>query len=249
MTASTAHHQPSRPDANQTYRLLLSSISAADAGPTDFSAVKKVFSFSSARLAAVRLSRREESGSGCSAGATGGLGLRSERVRCSERKGGSWEKVESVMKSWTAHFFHPTIGMEMAHACQRGLGGVTSKIADVIGYEVRRDLPLCYLCIFLTNTWAWSQHNGAADSAAAGILCCSHLFWGRRRTEQTVSPLAVEWIVGLFKSPWRTFHDSPVDCSILRQSQSVISFNLPGLLDTFHFRPRCSICPEIDTQR
>lgn len=33
--------------------------------------------------------------------------------------------------------FHPTIGMEMAHAYQGGLGGMTTKVTDVIGYEVK----------------------------------------------------------------------------------------------------------------
>lgn len=57
----------------------------------------------------------------------------------SEARGEKREFGESDARYKTLNcpLFHPTIGMEMAHACQGGLGGMTSKETDVIGYEVK----------------------------------------------------------------------------------------------------------------
>lgn len=92
----------------------------------------------------------------------------------SEARGEKRELGESDARYETLNcpLFHPTIGMEMAHACQGGLGGMTSKETDVIGYEVRsaeRRWPACFYCREAENslsvTWM-NQGEGRAVSAA-----------------------------------------------------------------------------------
>lgn len=96
---------------------------------------------SACQRAAVRLSCHGKSGSGCSAQVNGGWDRHTQRLgpAHSEARGEKRELGESDARYETLNcpLFHPTIGMEMAHACQGGLGGMTSKETDVIGYEVK----------------------------------------------------------------------------------------------------------------
>lgn len=97
------------------------------------SAVKSIFRQLLSACCSATLLSGGESGSGCSAQVDESWDLLSTLML-----GGKRELRESVARyeMLNCPLFHPTVGMEMAHVCQGGLGGMTSKLADVIGYEV-----------------------------------------------------------------------------------------------------------------
>lgn len=108
--------------------------------------------------------------------------------------------------------FHPTVGMEMAHACQGGLGGMTSKLTDVIGYGVKPALRRWPTCFFFSAGkrqmyWAsFGQTSVSWVSAAAVRRWCCCRYWycstvtcaGRRAVTYSLIMVSFRWSIHTF---------------------------------------------------